>query len=109
MEVSMAEQMLNLGEVQKSEVVQRGSDPVLNPVYASPADFAAQYPQPLDTTEIMALCEEVTMLQAIPEIRTGLSGETWREMTSLAFTSGSAYIAFQDGYCPEEYTHNGAN
>jgi hypothetical protein len=27
----------------------------------------------------------------------------------LAFTSGSAYIAFADGECPEEYTHDGDN
>ena len=30
-------------------------------------------------------------------------------MTSLEFTSGSAYVAFADGECPEEYTHDGAN
>lgn len=102
----MAEQMLNLGE---PEVVQKGVEPVISPNYSSPADFAAQYPTPLDTTEILALCEEVTLLKAIPEIRTSLKEETWREMTSLAFTSGSSYVAFQDGYCPEEYTHDGAN
>ena len=38
-----------------------------------------------------------------------LNSETWREMTSLAFTSGSAYVSFADGTCPEEYTHGGAN
>ena len=100
----MAETMLNLGEE-----VKRGTDPVLNPVYASPADYAAQYPTPLDTTEILDFCEEITLIKAIPELRTGLKEHTWREMTSLAFTSGSAYVAFQDGYCPEEYTHDGAN
>jgi hypothetical protein len=30
-------------------------------------------------------------------------------MTTLEFTSGSAYIAFADGECPEEYTHDGGN
>ncbi len=27
----------------------------------------------------------------------------------MAFTSGSSYVAFADGECPEEYTHDGAN
>jgi hypothetical protein len=49
------------------------------------------------------------MLQALPELGTSLNADMWREMTSLAFTSGSAYIAFADGECPEEYTHDGAN
>ncbi len=88
--------------------VARATDPMVSNV-GTPADFAAQFPTPLDPTEILNLCEEVTLLQAIPETRTGLKQVTWREMTSLAFTSGSAYIAFVDGECPEEYTHNGAN
>lgn len=88
--------------------VARTADPVVSSV-GTPADFAAQFPTPLDPTEILTLCEEVTLLQAIPEKRTGLQTELWREMTSLAFTSGSAYIAFSDGTCPEEYTHNGSN
>jgi hypothetical protein len=88
--------------------VARATDPVVSNV-ATPVDFAAQFPTPLDPTEVLTLCEEVTLLQAIPEKRTGLKQETWREMTSLQFTSGSNYIAFQDGACPEEYTHNGAN
>lgn len=88
--------------------VARATDPVVTNV-ATPVDFTAQFPTPLDPTEILALCEDVTLLQAIPEARTGLQQVTWREMTSLAFTSGSAYIAFTDGACPEEYTHNGSN
>jgi hypothetical protein len=114
----MSEQVLNLGEdaaVQKSFVagqpaVTRTTDPVILPQpYASPADFAAQYPTPLDTTEILDMCEEISVLRAIPTVPTALQAYTWREMTSLAFTSGSAYIAFADGECPEEYTHDGAN
>jgi len=88
--------------------VARATDPVTANV-ATPGDFTAQFPTPLDPTEILTLCEEVTLLQAIPEQRTGLKQETWREMTSLAFTSGSNYIAFTDGACPEEYTHDGSN
>lgn len=100
------EKILNPSE--NSAFVARATDPLVVNV-GTPADFSAQFPTPLDPTEILALCEEVTLLQAIPEKRTGLKQETWREMTSLAFTSGSAYIAFTDGACPEEYTHNGAN
>ena len=88
--------------------VARATDPVVSNV-ATPADFTAQFPTPLDPTEVLTLCEEVTLLQAIPEKRTGLQSELWREMTSLAFTSGSNYIAFSDGTCPEEYLHDGSN
>jgi hypothetical protein len=101
----------NLGSDAGSEPVFRAADPVISPQpYASPADFAAQYPQPLDTTEILALCEEVSLLAMIPEIRTSLKSELWREMTSLALSSGSSNaLSFADGACPEEYTHDGAN
>ena len=104
------EPVLNLGADGTPAFVSKATDPLILPQpYAQPADFAAQYPNPLDTTEIMDLCEEVNLLRAIPDLSTALSTYTWREMTSLAFTSGSSYIAFLDGACPEEYTHNGAN
>jgi len=102
----MSENVLNpsTGEVFRS------TDPVILPQpYASPTDFAAQYPVPLDTTELITLCEEVTLLSAIPEQDYSLKQYTWREMTSLAFTSGTSYLAFADGECPEEYTHDGSN
>lgn len=90
--------------------VARNTDPnVLPQPYASPADFTAQYPNLLDPTEIIAMCEELSVWQAIPEVETGLKVETWRELNSLAFTSGSSYISFADGECPEEYTHDGTN
>lgn len=91
-------------------MVARATDPVILPQpYSSPGDFLAQFPQPLDTTEIIAMCEEISMWQALPEQRTALRGETWRELNELAFTSGSAYISFADGECPEEYRHDGDN
>lgn len=91
-------------------VVRRATDPVIAPQpYVTPADFAAQFPTPLDTTEIVAMCEEITAWQALPELKTALKQETWRELNELAFTSGSAYISFADGACPEEYTHDGDN
>lgn len=92
------------------EFIAKTTDPVILPQpYASPADFAAQYPQPLDPLELVAMCEEITAWRMIPEEFTELKQETWRELNSLAFTSGSQYIAFADGECPEEYTHDGAN
>lgn len=100
------EKVLNPSD--NSAFVARATDPVVSNV-GTPADFSAQFPTPLDPLEVLALCEEVTLLQAIPEKRTGLKQELWREMTSLQFTSGSAYIAFSDGACPEEYTHDGVN
>lgn len=105
------EQVLNVAE--GGTFVAQVSDPVITPQpYASPADFAAQYPTPLDPTEIIAMCEEVTAWSAIPANPDGdyaLKQHTWRELNSLAFTSGSSAIAFADGECPSEYTHDGSN
>ena len=106
------EVILNLGDdaAQDPAFVKRATDPVILPQpYVKPADFAAQYPQPLDPTEIITMCEEVTLLQAIPDDSTQLNAHLWREMTSLEFSSGSSYIAFADGECPEEYRHDGGN
>lgn len=88
--------------------VSKQSDPVMANA-ATPGDFAAQYPQPIDTTEIVAMCDEISVWQALPEKFTGLKAETWRELNELAFTSGSSYISFADGACPEEYAHDGDN
>jgi len=106
----MADQVLNLGEdaVEERSFVSRATDPVASNV-GTPTDFAAQFPNPLDTTELVTMCEEVNLWRTLPEQRTMLKTYTWREMSSLNFTSGSAYISFSDGTCPEEYTHDGAN
>ena len=104
------EVVLNLGQdasVEKA-FVSRATDPVVTNV-GTPADFAAQFPTPLDQSELLAMCEEVNLLRTIPEEMTGLKSVLWREMSSLAFTSGSSYIGFSDGACPEEYSHDGAN
>ena len=113
----MTEKVLNVGEDAATEpaFVQKSTDPVILPQpYAQPTDFTAQYPTPLDTTEILAMCEEISAWKAIPEVRTGLQSYTWREMDYLYMTSGAtsqldAYIAFADGACPEEYDHSGDN
>lgn len=108
--------ILNLGEpapdAQKGEAfVAKATDPNIAPTpYASPADYSAVYPINLiGNTEIMAMCEEISTIQALPEVVSDLKAETWRELNSLAFTSGSAYISFADGDCPNEFTANGAN
>jgi hypothetical protein len=118
MEVNkMAEPILNVGEDAAVEpaFVAKATDPVILPQpYVSPSDFHEQYPTPLDTTELLALCEELSVWKSIPEVRTGLQIYTWREMDFLYMTSGSTsnidkYIAFADGDCPEEFDHGGDN
>ena len=81
----MSEKVLDLET--GGQMVERATDPLINPAYVQPVDFTAQYPTPLDTTEILRLCEEVSLLQAIPTQRTNLSVFTWREMTALALFS----------------------
>ncbi|HEX9261113.1 MAG TPA: hypothetical protein VF893_01125 [Candidatus Bathyarchaeia archaeon] len=108
----MSEEVLNLGENAAAEpsYVQRTTDPVILPQpYVTPTDFAAQYPTPLDPTEIINMCEEINLWRSLPEMTTQLNAETWRELNVLAFTSGSNYIAFADGECPEAYAHGGDN
>lgn len=106
----VGEQVKNLGGDGQESFVSRATDPLILPQpYSTPSDFAAQYPTPLDPTEIIAMCEEVTLWQALPEETTALKQETWRELNALAFTSGSSYISFADGECPEEYQHSGSN
>ncbi len=104
------EQVLDMGAGGNAAFTSRSTDPVILPQpYASPSDFAAQYPTPLDPLEVISMCEEVSLWQALPEEMTSLKQYTWRELNTLAFTSGSAYIAFADGECPEEYAHSGDN
>ncbi len=107
----MSELILNLGgdAAVEQSFVSRQSDPVISPAASTPGDFAAQYPMPLDTTELVAMCEEIGLWKALPELPTALKYDSWRELNELAFTSGSSYISFADGTCPEEYYHDGDN
>lgn len=88
------------------------TDPVvlLQP-YTAPGDFAAQYPQPLDPTEILTLCEETTVFQTLPEVVTAYNADSWREMDALAFTGVgvAAEGFFAKGGCPDTYAHSGDN
>lgn len=88
--------------------VSKATDPVL-PGATTPGDFAAQFPNPLDTTELVTMCEELNAWRSIPEEMTGLKTYTWREMTSLAFSTTGSLIGFADGACPEAYEHDGGN
>lgn len=96
--------------VKRSLEVLRATDPVILPQpYSSPGDFLAQFPVPLDTTELIALCEETGLYRALPEIVNGSQVESWRELTQLEFLTGCDNIAFAPGECPEEYEHTGGN
>jgi hypothetical protein len=105
------EQILNLagGGAFDEAMVRRASDPIFPIAPSTPIDFVAQFPQPLDTTELVAMCEELSLWQNLPEQFTALKAETWRELNELAFTSGSSYISFADGACPEAFYHDGDN
>jgi hypothetical protein len=121
MDTIVGEEVKNLGEDAKinesfvaGQLVTKATDPLILPQpYVQPTDFAAQYPVPLDTTEIIDKCEEVNLLRALPEVPFSLNSYTWREMDVLTMVSGTTadpnYIAFADGSCPEEYTHDGDN
>lgn len=101
----MTDQMNDVG----APLVQRATDPLVSNVSMGLVDFAAQFPTPLDPTELLAMAEEASLYRTLPVKRTMLQAETWREMTSLSYLSGSSYSTFADGACPEEFTHNGAN
>ena len=103
------EHVLNLGGGPDRSFVNRATDPIISPAATTPIDFAAQFPQPLDTSELVVMCEELGLWKALPELPTSLKAETWRELNELAFTSGSSYISFADGACPEEFYHDGDN
>ena len=97
----------------RSGFVSRATDPLISPSVYTPTEFGYEYPTPLDPTEIMTMCEELSVWQALPELTTGLKEETWREEDELYFTGTGAgsweYLSFRDGDCPEEYTHDGHN
>jgi len=110
----VGEQMLDMGAQgagQRNQTfVARGTDPIFAFPPTTPADFAAQFPTPLDPVEIMEMCEEISLLRAIPEETTGLQTEIYREMDELLFSGGfRGNLTFPDGECPEPFTHDGDN
>jgi len=96
--------------VRRSLEVLRAVDPMILPQpYAAPGDFLAQYPVPLDTTELIAMCEETGLWNALPEVVNGSQTESWRELNELAFLTGCNNLAFEEGGCPEEFYSDGDN
>ena len=105
----LSEQALK-SQVGGQGLVTKATDPLILPQpYVSPTDFTSQYPVPLDPTEILVLCEEISVWKALPEVVTDYSADQWREMNALAFTGDGLVYAgfFAPGACPEEYTHDG--
>ena len=76
-------------------LVTKATDPVISPQpYVAPVDFGGQYPIPLDPTEILTLCEEITVWRTLPEVVNDYSTDQWREMTSLDFSGdGLTYLS----------------
>lgn len=99
----------NVTQRQRS-TVERAVDPMILPQpYSRPTDFTTEFGVPVDTTEIIALCEEISMYNSLPEVINGSNTESWLEMNALYFTGGQNYVAFENGGCPEEYTANTVN
>ncbi len=96
----------------KGLVEKTTTDPVvlLQP-YSQPSDFTAQYPQPLDPTEILQLCEEIRVWEALPEVVTDTNGDQWREMTALEMdqTGQTNHGFFLKGGCPDTHARSGTN
>lgn len=88
---------------EKALAERTNADPVILDPGAglTPSDLANEFGTPVDTTEIIALCEETSMLQALPEVVNGSKIESWREMSALVNCSGTAYIGFTAGECPD--------
>ncbi len=94
--------------VVKSALLQlRDTDPVISPSPPpTPGDFTTEFGTPIDTTEIIALCEELGLYSAFPDIVNGSKIDSWRELTQLEFASGCDSCAFTPGECPEDQVHN---
>lgn len=91
-------------------LINRAVDPVILPQpMTRPTDFTLEFGVPVDTTEIIAMCEEVSAYNAIPEVVNGSNTESWLEMNALYFTGGQNFVAFENGGCPEDYTANTVN
>lgn len=98
---------------QQGMVEKTSTDPVvlLQP-YSAPSDYAAQYPQPLDPTEILDQCEEISVYRMLPEIVTPYNADQWREMTLIDFATSTGLTNdgfFQKGGCPDRITATGEN
>jgi hypothetical protein len=82
-------------------IVEKANDPILRyPAALTPADFSFEFGTPIDTTELLTLCEETSMYEALPEVVNGSNTESWRESASMFLASGTASFSFAAGDCP---------
>ena len=94
----------------KAFLAVRDTDPNIWPTPAPvEADWATEFGTPIDTTELIVLCEEVGLYNALPEHTAGLLIDAWKELTASDFASGCNSIAFPKGACPEDQTHSTTN
>jgi len=85
----------------------RDTDPNIWPSPTpTPGDFANEFGVPVDPTEIIALCEELGLYTALPEITDGSRVDSSRQISQLEFASGCDSCAFTPGECPEDFVHD---
>lgn len=97
----------NGNPVTKAEIIQKTADPVFSHTQPlTPIAYHLQYPLPLDPTEIMPLCEEISAVRNIPVKDIETKNYQWMEATNLYMDAGQ-YGFFPDGECPEEYEETG--
>lgn len=93
--------------ISKAELIEKTADPVFTHTQPlTPQGYNMQYPLPLDPTEIMPLCEEISAVRNIPVVPIDLKNYQWMEATNLYMDAGQ-YLFFPEGDCPEEYTETG--
>ena len=88
---------------------ERDADPMFPNGVPTPGDYTTEFGVPLDTTEIITLCEEVGLYNALPEVTKGTKTESWLELDQLEFASGCDSCAFPAGECPEDQVHHSTN
>ncbi len=95
------------GVVRSALLQLRDTDPVMWPaVTPTPHDFTTEFGTIINQTEIIPLCEELGLYNALPEVINGSNQENWLEMTELEFASGCDSCAFTPGLCPEDFVHD---
>lgn len=93
--------------ISKGEFIEKTADPVFSHTQPlTPQAYHLQYPLPLDPTEVMAHCEEISAVRNIPVVDIQTKNYQWMEATDVYMDAGQ-YMFFADGECPEEYTQTG--
>lgn len=97
------------GAIRKALLHLRDTDPLFPNGVPTPGDYTTEFGIPIDQTEIITLCEEVGLYNALPEIVKGTKTEAWLEMDQLEFASGCDSCAFPAGECPEDQVHHSSS